>query len=215
MTQITFLPRPASSPPVHREILAEWMEIRPFGGFQMVMVDPPWSFDTWSERGHEKAPQAQYACHGADWIEALPIRALAADDAILWLWATGPLLPLALRCVESWGFEFKTMGWWSKKTTRGNQSFGTGYILRNAGEPFLIGTIGKPRTVRNTRSTIEGLARRHSQKPDEAFRAAERMLDPEFHPDPKRIDVFSRTSRPGWTAWGDQVGTIQMEGGDV
>ena len=70
-------------------------------------------------------------------------------------------------------FEFKTAGQWSKKTKHNKQAFGTGYILRCAGEPFLIGTRGKIKTTRSTRSVIEGPIREHSRKPDEVFTAAE------------------------------------------
>lgn len=209
MTQASFLPASAAHRlPDHTETLRQFNELRPWGGFNIIMVDPPWRFDTWSSKGHDKSPQAQYECHGPDWIKALPIEALAADHAILWLWATGPLLPLALECVTAWGFTFKTMGWWSKKTSTGKQAFGTGYILRNAGEPFLIGTKGSPKTVRNIRATIEAPVRRHSQKPDLAFDEAGRMLS---HDIPRRIEVFSRTSRPGWAHWGDQVDSIPIE----
>jgi len=101
-------------------------------------------------------------------------------------------------------------------------SFGTGYILRSSNEPFLIGTRGSPKTTRATRSavisgelgeliqediwpnpmiTIEATAREHSRKPDEAFRACEDLM-----PEARRIELFSRTDRPGWAVWGDEVG---------
>ena len=51
--------------------------------------------------------------------------------------------------------------------------------------------------------TIEGPVRRHSEKPDEAFAAAEGLM-----PDAQRIELFSRTTRPGWSAWGNQIGLL-------
>jgi hypothetical protein len=51
-----------------------------------------------------------------------------------------------------------------------------GYILRTAGEPFLIGTIGRPEPSRSCRSVIEGLVREHSRKPEEACQWAERLI---------------------------------------
>lgn len=91
-----------------------------------------------------------------------------------------------------------------KRTRYGKLAFGTGYILRCAGEPFLIGTRGSPRTSRSVRSVIEGPVGEHSRKPDEAFAAAEALM-----PDAQRIELFSRQQRPGWAVWGNQVAKFE------
>ena len=182
--------------------LAQFHALRPFGGFDLIMADPPWLYETFSEKGHAKAPQAHYTCTPLDWIKSLPVSTLAADDCLLWLWATNPMLPQAFETLAAWGFSFRTAGHWSKRNPEtGKLSFGTGYILRCAGEPFLIGTRGKPKTTRSTRSVIEGRAREHSRKPDEAFAAAEALM-----PDARRIELFSRQPRSGWTVWGNETG---------
>jgi N6-adenosine-specific RNA methylase IME4 len=140
-----------------------------------------------------KAQAVRDATMGRDAIEALPIGDLAAPDAILWLWATNPMLPDAFAVLRAWGFTFKT-------TRHGKLAFGTGYILRCAGEPFLIGTRGQPRTSRSVRSVVMGPIRQHSRKPDEAYTEAARLL-PNVH----RLDLFARQLRPGWTAWGNEA----------
>lgn len=182
-------------------LIREFSELRPSGGFNLIMADPPWSFALRSDKGEEKAAQAQYECADLDWIKDLPVEVLAADDAVLWLWATNPMLPQAFAVMDAWGFTFKTAGHWVKRTKHGKLAFGTGYILRCAGEPFLIGTRGAPKCARNVRSVIEGPLRRHSEKPDEAFTAAEQLL-----PGARRIELFSRTNRTGWTTWGNETG---------
>ncbi len=210
--------------------LAEFHALRPAGGFGLIMADPPWSYEMYSDKGYEKAPEGQYQTMALDAIKALPVEALAAPDCLLWLWAVNPQLPQAIEVLRSWGFEFKTAGTWLKRSTRGKVSFGTGYILRSSNEPFLIGTRGAPKTTRGTRSavitydarfagtgdwsdvwpngtvTIEASAREHSRKPDEAYRACEELM-----PDVRRLDLFSRQRRDGWTAWGNEVG--KFEGG--
>ena len=130
----------------------------------------------------------------------MPVSHLASRDCVLWLWATNPMLPDAFELMKRWGFRFKTAGHWSKKTANGKQAFGTGYILRCAGEPFLIGTIGEPKTTRSVRSVIEGPVREHSRKPDEAFAAAEALM-----PGARRIELFSRQEREGWDVFGDET----------
>lgn len=182
------------------------VSLRPAGGFNMIMADPPWSFELRSDLGESKSPQAQYSCMPLGEIKALPVEALAAPDCVLWLWATNPMLPQALEVIAAWGFSFRTAGHWAKRNPKtGKLAFGVGYILRCAGEPFLIGTRGNPRCTRSVRSVLEGPRRAHSQKPDEAFAAAEALM-----PGARRIELFSRTNRPGWAAWGDEVG--KMEG---
>ncbi len=173
----------------------------PPGPFGLIMADPPWHFRTHSTKGiTAKGAAGQYATMTRDEIEALPIADLAARDAILWLWATNPMLPDAFAVMRAWGFTFKTAGHWAKTTKHGKLAFGTGYILRCAGEPFLIGTRGKPRTSRSVRSVVMGQVRQHSRKPEEAYAAAERLL-----PDVARLDLFSRQPREGWQAWGNEA----------
>ncbi|WP_203595636.1 MT-A70 family methyltransferase [Salipiger sp. PrR003] len=173
----------------------------PLFRYGMIMADPPWQYENWSAKGEHKNASAKYDCTPLDWIKELPVGHIAAPDCVLWLWTTNPLLPQAFEVMAAWGFAFKTAGHWSKKTSNGKQAFGTGYVLRCAGEPFLIGTIGSPKTARNVRSVIEGPVREHSRKPDEAFAAAEQLV-----PNVRRIELFSRQERAGWDVMGNEVG---------
>ncbi|MEE7478444.1 MT-A70 family methyltransferase [Methylobacterium hispanicum] len=175
--------------------------LQPFG-FDLLMVDPPWSFALRSARGEAKSAQAQYACMSLDAIKALPVAQLARGDALLWLWATNPMLPQALDVMAAWGFTFSTAGTWVKTTSGGKLAFGTGYVLRSASEPFLIGKFGQPVTGRAVRSVILAPAREHSRKPAEAYAAAEALMPGAL----RRADLFSRESRPGWDAWGNEAG---------
>ena len=172
----------------------------PRQNYGLIMADPAWTFKTYSEKGHGKSAQAQYDCMTLGDIQSLPIADMAAPDCLLWLWATNPMLPQAIETLNAWGFTYKTAGHWSKKTKHGKQAFGTGYILRCAGEPFIIGTMGKPKTSRAVRSVIEGQVRRHSQKPGEAFAEAEKLI-----PNAQRIELFSRADRAGWDVFGNEV----------
>jgi len=172
----------------------------PLFRYDLIMADPPWLFENWSKAGEGKNATAHYDCTPLDWIKGLRVADLASPNCLLWLWARNPMLPQAIEVMAAWGFTFKTAGHWSKKTVNNKQAFGTGYILRSAGEPFLIGTIGKPRCTRGVRSVIEGTVRAHSQKPEEAFAAAEALL-----PGARRIELFSRHERAAWDVMGDQV----------
>jgi N6-adenosine-specific RNA methylase IME4 len=173
----------------------------PTGPYDLIMADPPWQFKTRSSKGvTSKGAGGQYDLMTLDDIKAMEVANIAAKDCVLWLWATNPMLPQAFEVMESWGFTFKTAGHWVKRTKHGKLAFGTGYLLRCAGEPFLIGTRGQPKTSRSVRSVVEGPIREHSRKPDEAFQAAELML-----PGARRLELFSRQERLGWDVWGNQV----------
>lgn len=167
----------------------------------LIVADPPWSYANWSKSGEHKNASAKYDCMGLEAIKTMQVGHLAAKDCVLWLWATNPLLDQAFDVMRAWGFQFKTAGHWSKKTATGKQAFGTGYLLRCAGEPFLIGTMGRPNTSKSVRSVIEGPVREHSRKPEEAFRAAEQLCG-----DVPRIELFSRQERPGWDVFGNETG---------
>ena len=201
----------------------DFIALRPAGGFGLIMADPPWSFDNFSQKGEAKNAKAQYDCTPTDWICDMPVGLLAGKDCLLWLWATNPMLPQAMAVLATWGFAFKTAGTWVKRTVHGKDAFGTGYVLRSSNEPFLIGTIGSPKATRSTRSTvatyeggvgrdgdwpkssitIEAVTREHSAKPEEGYAAAERLL-----PDAQRLELFSRRSRPRWSTWGNEAGKL-------
>ena len=181
--------------------LAAW----PFGdlapmSYDLIMADPPWRFETYSKAGEEKSPQAHYATMTLDEIGALPVSDLARESCLLWLWCTAPMLPEQLEICVRWGFRPKTMGVWVKTTSGGKIAFGTGYILRNAHEPFVIATRGEPKTTRSERSVIHAALREHSRKPDAAYAMAERLM-----PKARRADLFSRQKRAGWEGWGNEA----------
>ena len=49
----------------------------------------------------------------------MPVADLAAPDSALFLWATFPQLPEALRLIEAWGFTYKSVAFvWLKKKAR-------------------------------------------------------------------------------------------------
>ena len=56
---------------------------------------------------------------GVDDIAALPVRALAARDAHLFLWVTGPCLRQAFDVIDAWGFRYSAVAFtWVKLKRR-------------------------------------------------------------------------------------------------
>lgn len=188
----------------------EW----PFGGllpgkYWAILADPPWAFAARSDKGLGKSAEAHYGTM-ADWrIMELPVARLAAPSCALVLWATWPKLEAAQRLMRKWGFDYRTGGSWTKRTPTGKASFGTGYILRSATEPFLVGVRGRPKAMdRSQRNLIEALEeasvdslrREHSRKPDEMRDLVARMTAGPC------VELFARAPWPGHDVWGDETG---------
>ena len=62
----------------------------------MIYADPPWRY---TQKGLQGAAEKHYPTMGIDEICALPVADLAAPDSVLFLWATFPQLPEALRLI--------------------------------------------------------------------------------------------------------------------
>lgn len=173
-------------------------------GYDLIMIDPPWKFIVRSAKGLGRSAERHYETMTLEEIKALPVYDLGARNCLLWMWATAPMLKLQIEVMQAWGFEFKTCGTWIK-TVKDNSrpGWGTGYLLRNAHEHFLIGTKGQCERVTNVRSVIMSPRREHSRKPDEAYICAERMRP--LVTKPRRLDLFSRQVRKGWDSWGNET----------
>lgn len=184
----------------------------PRGQYGVILADPPWQYEMRSDKGYARSPQAHYDCMSMAALSAMrdDIVFAAGPDCVLFLWAVYPMLPQALALMETWGFRYKTGGAWHKKTKTGKTAFGTGYLLRSACEPFLIGTLGRPEILsRSTRNVIEAAVREHSRKPGAAHEMCEKTFRGPY------LELFGRQQRPGWTVWGNQTGRFEENGADA
>ena len=77
----------------------------------------------------------------------MPVADLAAPDSALFLWATFPQLPEALRLIEAWGFTYKSVAFvWLKKNKKADSWFyGLGFWTRGNAEICLLATKGHPK----------------------------------------------------------------------
>ena len=175
--------------------------------YEVLSIDPPWRFRTWSETNQQKSASRHYDLMRIEEIKALPVRDLAQGDCLLLLWCTAPMLPEALDCMSAWGFKYKSNMIWRKVTINGKSKMGTGYWARSMHEQVLIGAIGKPRKFSAFPSLFDGIAREHSRKPEEYYQLVEKHTT-----GVRRADVFSRESRPGWDSFGNEAGKFDGQG---
>jgi N6-adenosine-specific RNA methylase IME4 len=174
--------------------------------YGVIVADPEWRFEPWSrETGMDRAADNHYPTSPTEEIAArgtvaLGLKALsiAADDCVLFLWATAPMIEAALEVMGAWGFDYKSQFVWIKHRV------GTGYWNRNKHELLLIGTRGNiPAPAPGTQwdSAIEAPAGKHSAKP----KCFLDMIDVYFPTLPK-IELNRRgPPRPGWDAWGNEA----------
>ena len=173
------------------------------GQYHVIYADPPWSFATYSKKGKGRSPDAHYDVMDLAGIKALPVARWAADDAILLMWATDPLLDRAFEVVEAWGFTFKTVGFYWAKLNKNSPGFftGMGFWTRANPEQCLLATRGKPkRKAADVPRLVVSPRREHSRKPDEMYERIERLAEGPY------LEMFARGSRPGWDSWGSQAG---------
>jgi N6-adenosine-specific RNA methylase IME4 len=174
--------------------------------FSLILADPPWYFEVYnSESGSARAAELHYPCMRTEDICAMPVCDLACDDAVLFLWTTGPHLEEALRVVNAWGFRYATNICWVK------DQIGLGYYVRNQHELLLVamrGNLPAPLPAQRPPSVVSAPRREHSRKPDEAYEMIERM-----YPDLPKIELFARgAGRLRWSAWGNEAADMGSVG---
>jgi N6-adenosine-specific RNA methylase IME4 len=204
---------------------AEW----PFGAlepgsFGAILADCPWHFKSytalrtqnWSSGRHV---ERHYRTMKLPDIKALPVAALAAKTGChLFLCATGPCLPQALEVMAAWGFKYSTVALtWAKlkrsfdahqlrvlPTADGDFHVGLGLTTRKNCEFVLLGRRGNARRIsKKVRELVLAPVREHSRKPDEYRERIEQYCEGPF------LEMFARSTRPNWSAWGLETGKFQ------
>jgi site-specific DNA-methyltransferase (adenine-specific) len=170
--------------------------------YNIILADPTWNYDDKCHAGRRGASY-KYNILILPEVMALPVPEITADNAVLFLWATFPMINEALAVMDAWGFRYKTIGFlWAKMNKISPTPFmGMGNWTRSNTEPCLMGIKGKPKRVNaSVRSLIIEPIRRHSEKPPIV-----RDKIVELMGNLPRIELFARQSTPGWDAWGNEV----------
>jgi N6-adenosine-specific RNA methylase IME4 len=169
----------------------------PAGPFGAVLADPPWAFRTYSKQNVAPARGAQpYPVMTLSDIKALPVGDVMAKDSLLFMWTVSHLQAEAIDVARAWGFKPVSIAFvWDKGR------MGMGYWTRQEVEICHLFKRGKPRRIgKGVRSVIRAPRREHSRKPDEQYDRIERLVGGPY------LEMFARQKRPGWTAWGNEVG---------
>jgi N6-adenosine-specific RNA methylase IME4 len=174
------------------------------GPYRTIVADPPWQF---MNRTGKVAPEhrrlSRYGTLTLEQIEALPVANITAPQSHLYLWVPNALILEGLEVMRRWGFTYKTNLVWHKvRKDGGPDGRGVGFYFRNVTELVLFGVRGSLRTARAGRTQVNLIAtrkREHSRKPDEFYPIVEACSYGPY------LELFARHSRPGWSAWGNEV----------
>ncbi len=169
--------------------------------YQIIYADPPWRYDYC--RSHTREIENHYPTMTRTDLCALPIESMAADNAVLFMWATWPKLDWAIPVMEAWGFKYRTVAFvWVKQNPSGEGlAWGMGNWTRSNTEMVLLGTRGEPkRASASVHQVVIAPRGRHSAKPPEV---RDRIV--QLCGDLPRVELFAREKAEGWDSWGNEV----------
>jgi N6-adenosine-specific RNA methylase IME4 len=161
--------------------------------YAVILADPAWEYDF--SKSDSREIDNNYLPSNLNDMKRLKIP--AADDCVLFIWATSPKLREALELIKAWGFEYKTCMIWVK------DKIGMGYYARQKHELLLISSKGRlqlPDESIRPESVFYSDRTEHSEKPGVAFELIEQM-----YPEYNKLEMFQRKERPGWDGWGDET----------
>ncbi len=163
--------------------------------YAIILADPPWRYDFSID--NSDTIESHYPTMALEDICNLAVPKIAANDCILFLWATNPKLEQAFQVINSWGFTYKTNSVWVKDW------IGPGYYFRQRHELLLLATKGEPPTPlpeKRVDSVQEYPKAGHSEKPLCYYDIIE-----SWYPDASKYELFRRKARPGWDGWGNEI----------
>ncbi len=177
--------------------------------FECLYMDLPWKYDLPLVGAPPYKTMSLQEIK--DNIPVLPL----AKDAVVFMWVTNPKLDEAMELVKFWGLTYKTNCVWIKTrekklavdevdTTK--LQAGTGYYLKGAHELLFICTKGSPgvppEDVRVPSVVFAERTAKHSEKPKMFYDLIE-----SYYPAKKKLEMFARNRREGWSSWGDEAST--------
>jgi N6-adenosine-specific RNA methylase IME4 len=172
--------------------------------YDIVYADPPWFY--YGSAIKDAAAAKHYPLMTQDDLARLPVRAIMAKRAALFMWATGPRLDFAIELMRAWGLHYRGVAYvWVKSNRRGDIIAGQGvpptftkptteFVLAGTttptGRAFPLLDLAQGQVVLHPRAE-------HSRKPAIFRRRIEELCG-----ERPRIELFARERAPGWDAWG-------------
>ena len=194
--------------------------------YKTIVADPPWQKSTGGVGHKSLQPSTHYPVQNKyqiidtvnDWFTQYPI----ADEAHLYLWTVNSftagknqgILP-SLEVCERIGFKPVTLIPWVKDNVGSPTPYGMRYTemcifavrySKGNGKRTRYSGTQEPESVPNgkglcsSKDYIIANRREHSRKPDEFYKYVEKRSKGPY------LELYSRTTRPGWFGVGNQAG---------
>jgi len=182
------------------DLFLVWKLNFPDKKYNIIYADPAWAYLRKDTRGSPYPEMSTEEIINFK-VNGKLVKEISDKNCILFLWATFPRLTEALKVIEGWGFEYRTLGFNWIKQNRNNPSWfwGMGNWTRSNPEICLIGIKGKPKRLRaDIHSVIVSSYREHSKKPDVIRDKIIQLMG-----DLPRIELFARTKVHGWDVIGN------------
>jgi N6-adenosine-specific RNA methylase IME4 len=185
----------------------------PERSYDVLLADPPWSY--YGQQNKWGAAAKFYDTVPDEAIANLPVPDLLSEKGILFLWATSPRLDVAMSCLAHWGLFFRGVAFVWVKARKDGQPIGAQGVRPSIVKPTAEYVLAASRVARGRPMKLadEGVPnvvlapkRAHSQKPDQIVQSIDRL-----YPDASKLEMFARTERAGWDAWGNEVGKFPEE----
>lgn len=199
--------------------------------FDVLLMDPPWRFDSTAGGGSRRDVGRQYDALTVDEVCQLSIRfnPVLAPISRCFLWVVDSQLEAGLRVLRAWGYEPKKIAFvWVKlskrerfKTLPANAepmgkgpdlvwterygwrglTFGAGRTTRNGAEVCLLGARGSMPVASKSERQVILAPQREHSRKPEE--AYERIEA--MYPGRRYLELFARKRRRGWAAWGEEA----------
>ena len=189
------------------------MDIEEMKKYQIIYADPPWKFGSRLRNGTKNKQHGvgrldvdvvNYDTMTIKEICDIPIKNIADNNCILFIWSTDAHLEECMKVINAWGFKYKTIAFnWLKKNKDGTQKYYYGHWTVKSGEMCLLATKGTSHKLlikHNIRQLVESRREEHSKKPKEVRNRIFEMFG-----DILRIELFAREKTEGWDVWGNEV----------
>lgn len=175
----------------------------PTSKYAILYADPAWDYR--GQRQHAGPGSkdtggaiTHYPTVKVSEMKTWDIPSICEKDCLLFMWSSSPHFDQAIDLGKAWGFQWATVAFvWYKQRTN------PGFYTMSECELCVVmkrGRIPRPRGSRNQRQFLSDLRGEHSAKPDEIRDRITRMF-----PTQKKLEMFARSTSPGWDSWGLDV----------
>jgi len=180
---------------------ARVLSLRPRPGiYRTLVIDPAWEYDWLSIAGRAKPG---YAMQSIEQLRELDLKQWAdlENGTHLYCWATNNFIYEALKLIEHWGWQHRTVLTWNKPPP-----FGLGSYFRNSTEHVLFATLGDTTTrpaAASISTDFDAPRGEHSEKPERFYDIVRAASYPPYgegnqrEPRPDFTSLFETVESPG------------------